>query len=151
MPISVPPTSPNFRPHPLPSLLLLLLLLLLLPLLLLMLTNHLPVFCAGVELMNHSGNGSDPGSRCNRLGDTAKTRKKREKTGGKMGEMRSKRCEARGGCCCRCWVPAFGSLEPPQRDGENAQKTGENGVKMGEIRSKTVRALLPPARRCSFA
>ena len=32
------------------------------------------------------------------------------------------------------WVPACGSLEPPRRDGENAQKTGENGAKMGEIR-----------------
>ena len=35
------------------------------------------------------------------------------------------------------WVPACGSLEPPQRDGENAQKTGKNGGKMGKIRSKT--------------
>ena len=34
------------------------------------------------------------------------------------------------------WVPAWGSLEPPRRDGENAQKTGKNGEKMGEIRSK---------------
>ena len=25
------------------------------------------------------------------------------------------------------WVPAWGSLEPPRRDGENAQKTRENG------------------------
>eukprot|EP01045_Picozoa_sp_COSAG04_P002409 COSAG04_NODE_88_length_27314_cov_6.056476_4_plen_246_part_00 len=25
------------------------------------------------------------------------------------------------------WVPARGSLEPPRRDGENAQKTGKNG------------------------
>ena len=25
------------------------------------------------------------------------------------------------------WVPAWGSLEPPRRDGENAQKTGKNG------------------------
>ena len=31
------------------------------------------------------------------------------------------------------WVPAWGSLEPPRRDGENAQKTGENGEKMSEI------------------
>eukprot|EP01045_Picozoa_sp_COSAG04_P000679 COSAG04_NODE_18_length_39571_cov_50.788128_9_plen_81_part_00 len=31
------------------------------------------------------------------------------------------------------WVPAWGSLEPPRRDGENAQKTGKNGGKMGEI------------------
>ena len=30
------------------------------------------------------------------------------------------------------WVPAWGSLEPPRRDGENAQKTGENGGEMGE-------------------
>ena len=35
-------------------------------------------------------------------------------------------------------VSACGSLEPPQRDGENAQKTGKNGVKMGEIRPKAV-------------
>ena len=35
------------------------------------------------------------------------------------------------------WVPAWGSLEPPRRDGENAQKTGKNGGKMGEIRPKT--------------
>ena len=35
------------------------------------------------------------------------------------------------------WVLAWGSLEPPRRDGENAQKTGKNGGKMGEIRSKT--------------
>ena len=34
-------------------------------------------------------------------------------------------------------VSAWGSLEPPRRDGENAQKTGENGGKMGEIRPKT--------------
>ena len=32
------------------------------------------------------------------------------------------------------WVPAWGSLEPPRRGGENAQKTGKNGAKMGEIR-----------------
>ena len=37
----------------------------------------------------------------------------------------------------RPWVPACGSLEPPRRDGENAQKTGKNGGKMGEIRPKT--------------
>ena len=35
------------------------------------------------------------------------------------------------------WIPAWGSLEPPRRDGENAQKTGKNGEKMGEIRPKT--------------
>ena len=35
------------------------------------------------------------------------------------------------------WAPAWGSLEPPRRDGENAQKTRKNGGKMGEIRSKT--------------
>ena len=35
------------------------------------------------------------------------------------------------------WGPAWGSLEPPRRDGENAQKTGKNGEKMGEMRSKT--------------
>ena len=34
------------------------------------------------------------------------------------------------------WAPAWGSLEPPRRDGENAQKTGIFGGKMGEIRSK---------------
>ena len=34
------------------------------------------------------------------------------------------------------WVPAWGSLEPPRRDGENAQKTRKNGAKMGEIRPK---------------
>ena len=34
------------------------------------------------------------------------------------------------------WVLAWGSLEPPRRDGENAQKTRKNGEKMGEIRSK---------------
>ena len=32
------------------------------------------------------------------------------------------------------WVPAWGLLEPPRRDGENAQKMGKNGGKMGEIR-----------------
>ena len=36
----------------------------------------------------------------------------------------------------RPWASAWGSLEPPRRDGENAQKTGKNGEKMGEIRSK---------------
>ena len=35
------------------------------------------------------------------------------------------------------WVPAWGSLEPSRRGGENAQKTGKNGAKMGEIRPKT--------------
>ena len=35
------------------------------------------------------------------------------------------------------WIPFLGSLEPPRRDGENAQKTGKNGEKMGEIRPKT--------------
>ena len=34
------------------------------------------------------------------------------------------------------WVPAWGSLEPPRRDGENAQKMRKNGEKMGEIRPK---------------
>ena len=34
-------------------------------------------------------------------------------------------------------VPACGLLEPPRRDGENAQKTRKNGEKMGEIRPKT--------------
>ena len=36
------------------------------------------------------------------------------------------------------WVPAWGSLEPPRQDGENAQKTGKNGGKMGEIRPRSV-------------
>ena len=31
------------------------------------------------------------------------------------------------------WVPAWGSLEPPRRDSENARKTGRNGATMGEI------------------
>ena len=35
------------------------------------------------------------------------------------------------------WVPACGSLEPPRRDGENAQKMRKNGEKMGEIQPKT--------------
>ena len=35
------------------------------------------------------------------------------------------------------WVPACGSLEPPRRDGENAQKMGKNGEKMGKIQPKT--------------
>ena len=34
------------------------------------------------------------------------------------------------------WVPAWGSLEPSRRAGENAQKTRKNGGKMGEIPSK---------------
>ena len=34
------------------------------------------------------------------------------------------------------WVPACGSLEPPRRGGENAQKTRKNGEEMGEIRPK---------------
>ena len=33
-------------------------------------------------------------------------------------------------------VPAWGSLEPSRRDGENAQKAGKNSEKMGEIRPK---------------
>ena len=32
----------------------------------------------------------------------------------------------------RPWVPAWGLLEPPRRDGENA-KTGRNGQRMGEM------------------
>ena len=39
------------------------------------------------------------------------------------------------------WVPAWGSLEPPRRDGENAQKTRKNGEKMGEIRPKTCKGV----------
>ena len=35
------------------------------------------------------------------------------------------------------WVPAWGSLEPSGRDGENAQKMRKNGEKMGEISPKT--------------
>ena len=34
------------------------------------------------------------------------------------------------------WVPAWGSLEPSGRDGENAQKMRKNGAKVGEIRPK---------------
>ena len=34
------------------------------------------------------------------------------------------------------WVLAWGLLEPPRQDGENAQKTGIFGEKMGEIRPK---------------
>ena len=34
------------------------------------------------------------------------------------------------------WVPAWGSLEPARRAGENAQKTRKNGGKMGEIWTK---------------
>ena len=55
------------------------------------------------------------------------------------------------------WVPAWGSLEPSRRGGENAQKTRKNGEKMGEIRPKkcegrelTKDQLGPSAgRRCS--
>ena len=39
------------------------------------------------------------------------------------------------------WVPAWGSLEPPRRDGENAQKTRKNAEKMGEIRPKTCKGV----------
>ena len=39
------------------------------------------------------------------------------------------------------WAPACGSLEPPRRDGENAQKTGKNGEKMSEIRPKTCKGV----------
>ena len=39
------------------------------------------------------GPGCRLGARWNRLGETVKTRKKREKTGGKMGEIWSKKCE----------------------------------------------------------
>ena len=35
------------------------------------------------------------------------------------------------------WVPAWRSLEPSRRGGENAQKTRKNGEEMGEIRPKT--------------
>ena len=39
------------------------------------------------------------------------------------------------------WVPAWGLLEPPRRDGENAQKTRKNGEEMGEIRPKTCKGV----------
>ena len=32
---------------------------------------------------------------------------------------------------CWPWVPAWGSLDPPRRDGENAQKTGKKRGKNG--------------------
>ena len=48
-----------------------------------------------------------------------------------------KRCSVPLATVSRPWVPACGSLEPPRRDGENAQKTGKNGGKMGQIQSKT--------------
>ena len=35
------------------------------------------------------------------------------------------------------WVPAWGSLAPSRRGGENAPKMGKNGGKMAEIWSKT--------------
>ena len=35
------------------------------------------------------------------------------------------------------WVSAWGSLEPPRRDGENAQNTRKNGEEMAEIWAKT--------------
>ena len=34
------------------------------------------------------------------------------------------------------WVPAWGSLEPLRRAGENAQKTRKNGEEMAEIQPK---------------
>ena len=36
------------------------------------------------------------------------------------------------------WVPAWGSLEPSRRGGENAQQTRKNGGEMGEIRLRSV-------------
>ena len=47
-----------------------------------------------------------------------------------------KRCSDPLATVCWPWVLACGLLEPPRRDGENAQKTGKNGEKMGEIRPK---------------
>ena len=53
------------------------------------------------------------------------------------------------------WIPVLGSLEPPRRDGENAQKTGKNGEKMGEIRPKTCEGVGITCSRsriaCSFS
>ena len=37
------------------------------------------------------------------------------------------------------WVPAWGSLGPPRRDGENAHKTGENGEKWARYGLKCVK------------
>ena len=37
------------------------------------------------------------------------------------------------------WVPARGSLEPPRRDGENAQKTGKNGEKWARYGLRSVK------------
>ena len=36
------------------------------------------------------------------------------------------------------WVPAWGSLEPPRRDGENAQRTGKNGGKLARYGLRSV-------------
>ena len=36
------------------------------------------------------------------------------------------------------WVPAWGSLEPPRRDGENAQKTGKTGKKWARYGLRSV-------------
>ena len=54
------------------------------------------------------------------------------------------------------WIPVLGSLEPPRRGGENAQKTGIFGEEMGETRSKKCEgvgitcctAAHPPTPRC---
>ena len=48
-----------------------------------------------------------------------------------------KRCLGALATVSWAWAPSWGSLEPPRRDGENAQKTGGNGEEMGEMRSKT--------------
>ena len=43
-----------------------------------------------------------------------------------------KRCLGALAAVSRPWVPAWGSLEPPRQDGEDAQKTGKNGEKTGK-------------------
>ena len=50
------------------------------------------------------------------------------------------------------WIPVLGSLEPPRRDGENAQKTGKNGEKWARYGLKRVKesGSPGPARRCLF-
>ena len=37
------------------------------------------------------------------------------------------------------WVPAWGSLEPPRRDGENAQKTEKTGGKWARYGLRSVK------------
>ena len=64
-----------------------------------------------------------------------------------------KRCLGALATVSRPWVLVCGSLEPPRRDGENAQKTGENGEKMGEIRPRSAdrRCLAPLQMRSTAA